>query len=43
MEQLKAGVVHEGSFFVSAMLKRGERAPPGFRKRSFKIEVDRDA
>jgi len=31
------------SFFVSALLPRGERAPSGFRKRRFKIEVDRCA
>ena len=33
---------HAGSFFVSALLMRGERAPSGFRKRTFKVEVDRD-
>lgn len=45
MEELKlqVGDTHKESFFVAAMLLRGERAPAGFRKRTFKLEVDRDA
>lgn len=33
---------HAGSFFVSQTLRRGARAPSGYRQRSFKVEVDRD-
>ena len=33
---------HAGSFYVHASLGRGQRAPSGFRTRTFKIEVDRD-
>jgi hypothetical protein len=43
MQQLQQEVAasYPKSFFVSAMLKAGERAPRGFKNRNWKIEVDR--
>jgi hypothetical protein len=37
----EVGVTYPTSYFVSALLPRGERAPRGFKDRTWKIEVDR--
>lgn len=42
MAAFRDRIEHPGSFFISARLLNGERAPAGFRKRTFKLEVDRD-
>jgi hypothetical protein len=38
----RAAQAHPTSFFVSAMILRGQRAPAGYRQRTFLIECDRD-